>query len=602
MQTGEPGLSARMKTIHDVSEVGARLHHEPASDATVSARRGSTLAWMDSVWFDLAIALVVGLVYTLLLIGPGPLNPRNTGWLIGDASDQFIGWELFRQDPHWHWPLTYTDRVGYPVGESVALMDTSLLGILLKPFSALLPQPFQYFGIEAVLSSALQFFFSIRLFRLLLGANLLGVVLCSLFFLIAPPWVLRFGQDYSLTNQWLLVAALLVYLQAQQNSPRAIRRFVISALALAAVAVAIHPYLAFQVVAVLSAGAISLLWQRRLSWTKTAGLLAALGGTCAVVAYCLGFFIAGGKGYGAQGYRHYAMNLLTPFDPYNYGAILSRVLPRFPSGPVHSGNYLGAGVILLGIFLLILLVAGRRNFGRLDLRRWGPLLLCCAVLTLMALSTRVMLGSVTLVDLDPQQHLTRFLAPLRSSERLFWVPYYTILTALLAAPFVLFRRPQANLVLAAILVVQLADVAPLRNWVHARVNQSRPQPLQSAIWYQLGAIHQNLVVLPAWQCGTNSTPGAGDGFRIFGMLAVTQRMRTNSYYSGRYTEVNHDFHCRQAIATLAARPLAPDTAYVVTPAVAALIAAGPSGPGKCHEVDGFILCSAKTDFGLGAGM
>jgi Carbohydrate binding domain len=36
----------------------------------------------------------------------------------------------------------------------------------------------------------------------------------------------------------------------------------------------------------------------------------------------------------------------------------------------------------------------------------------------------------------------------------------------------------------------------------------------------------------------------------------------------------------------------------VTPALAQQIAAGPTGPGKCHTVDRFILCSPKTDFGL----
>ena len=34
------------------------------------------------------------------------------------------------------------------------------------------------------------------------------------------------------------------------------------------------------------------------------------------------------------------------------------------------------------------------------------------------------------------------------------------------------------------------------------------------------------------------------------------------------------------------------------PEVAAAIAQGPTGAGKCHDLDNFILCSAKTDFGL----
>jgi arabinogalactan endo-1,4-beta-galactosidase len=34
------------------------------------------------------------------------------------------------------------------------------------------------------------------------------------------------------------------------------------------------------------------------------------------------------------------------------------------------------------------------------------------------------------------------------------------------------------------------------------------------------------------------------------------------------------------------------------PDVAAAVAQGPTGPGKCHDLDHFILCSTKTDFGL----
>jgi hypothetical protein len=75
-------------------------------------------------------------------------------------------------------------------------------------------------------------------------------------------------------------------------------------------------------------------------------------------------------------------------------------------------------------------------------------------------------------------------------------------------------------------------------------------------------------------------------------------MRINSYQSARYTGVAQDYHCSQAVAELSQQPLASDTAYVVTPELAQAIAQGPTGPGKCHDLDRFILCSAKTDFGL----
>ena len=136
----------------------------------------------------------------------------------------YTAWELFRQDPHWHWPLTYTTRIGYPLGENIALADPNpLFAVLLKPFSPVLPEPFQYFGIEVVLSHTLLFFFSMRLFRLILGPNLPAMLLCSLFFCIAPPLLWNTTRHFAVSNHWLLLAALLLYVQTQQPAPGTIR-------------------------------------------------------------------------------------------------------------------------------------------------------------------------------------------------------------------------------------------------------------------------------------------------------------------------------------------------------------------------------------------
>jgi hypothetical protein len=205
-----------------------------------------------------------------------------------------------------------------------------------------------------------------------------------------------------------------------------------------------------------------------------------------------------------------------------------------------------------------------------------------------------------LVDLDPRERLTPILAIFRSSGRLFWLPYYAALSALLVAPSLFLRRRTANLLLCGALALQLVDTIPMRRWVHATVNGGYSNPLQSPIWSELGAIYANLVVLPPWQCDHYGTPGGVDGYRIFGLLAADQNMRINSYYSGRQTERALAFHCSRSIAALSERTLSPDTAYVVTPALAALIAEGPTGPGQCHDLDGFILCSPKNSLGLSA--
>jgi predicted ABC-type exoprotein transport system permease subunit len=121
------------------------------------------------------------------------------------------------------------------------------------------------------------------------SSNILGAALCSVFFLLAPPLNYRFWGHYSLSNQWLLVAALFVFAQAQQRSPRSVRRFVISACVLTAVSVGTNPYLAFQVLLILTAADASLLWQKRIGPARATGVVALLAAIGFVVAYSFGW-------------------------------------------------------------------------------------------------------------------------------------------------------------------------------------------------------------------------------------------------------------------------------------------------------------------------
>ena len=583
----------------------------PSSDANVPEPVLSlnSSAWYRSLWFDLAIALLAGLAYALLVMGPRPLNPRNVNWIAFDPAYHYIGWELYRQDPHLHWPLTYTDRLGYPEGESVALLDLNpLMALALKPVSFLLPEPAQYFGLEVILCCTLQFFFAFRLLRMMMARagpdaerSLLTTLAAALgagFFLLAPPLNYRFWGHYSLSNQWLLVASLYVFARAQQSSPNAVRRFVISAAILTAIATGTNPYLAFEVLLLLIACVASLFWQKRLGAAKSAGVVAMLIGIGFVVAYSLGLVISGGKGYGSGGYRDLSLNLLAPFDPRTFTSIIFPRLHSASPGQYEGYNYLGAGVLIIAAIAIAAVILRKGKLPKPDKRWFVPLAGCCLLLTLLALSTKITLGGRTLIDIDPAGKLTPLFAPLRATGRLFWAPYYAILAAILAAPFFVLRRAWAILLIAAMLMLQFADTAALRQWVRMTISDDHPSPLKSALWSHLGAAHQNLIVLPAWQCEHAASPGGIEGYRIFGFLAAEQKMRINSYQSARYTGVAQDFHCTQAVEQVEKNGLAADTAYVVMPEVAAAIAQGPTGAGKCHDLDNFILCSAKTDFGL----
>ena len=57
-----------------------------------------------------------------------------------------------------------------------------------------------------------------------------------------------------------------------------------------------------------------------------------------------------------------------------------------------------------------------------------PLAVGCLALTVLAVSTKVLAGSLLIADLDPYETLSKYLGVFRGSARLFWVPYYVILS------------------------------------------------------------------------------------------------------------------------------------------------------------------------------
>ncbi len=107
-----------------------------------------------SLMAPLLVAACVGAGVFGMATGFTILSPSAFGWLFNggvDPSFHFTGWHLFRTSP-WTLPPGATVNLGYPVGTSIALTDSiPVMALLLKPFDALLPPVFQYFGVWLLL-------------------------------------------------------------------------------------------------------------------------------------------------------------------------------------------------------------------------------------------------------------------------------------------------------------------------------------------------------------------------------------------------------------------------------------------------------------------
>jgi Family of unknown function (DUF6311) len=544
--------------------------------------------------FQLAISAVIGFFYARWIVGLAPMDPTNISWLRDDRATYYIGWALFRQDPHLHWPLTFTNWINYPLGDSIAFMDPNpLLAFLLKPFSPLLPHPFQYLGIEAVLLCTLQFFFGFRIFKLLLRGDVLASALSAAFVLVSPPLTLRLMDHFTLANQWIVLAAVYLFLLILGDKTRRVRLLWFVAL-LTAVAVGTNMYFALSTVCILCAAAFGVWLFRRDEWKFALAIPAACCGAGLLSGVAFGLLRFDGAG--APGYREHAANLLTFLNPMGRGSLILREIPT-GGNSAEGFMFLGLGVLLLAVMLAPVACS---NLPAIQSRAiiLVAAAICCTFLMLLAVSTRVTLGSHVL-DLDPYQLLTKYLSVFRASGRLAWTPFYFVVIGILTGVMRAWPRRLAIAFLSMALIVQIVDATSQRIATREYLMMPVSNPLKSGVWSQLHSFHRNLIVVPPFPCG-GDMPGGGDSWRVFGMLAANQGLRTNGYYAARTSVANLKFQCEQLPQSLASSPLSPDSAYVVNAAIASEIARGPSGPGHCHFVDGFILCSTRTDFGLPA--
>jgi hypothetical protein len=537
----------------------------------------------------MVLAIGLGVANTVALFGWWPIEPTNVAWIFGDNATYYTGWALYRHDPHLSFPLAWTDRVGYPVGTSIALLDAiPLVAILLRPLSPILPEPFQYLGLYSALCFVLQAYFGLRLCRRLFPSHPTFIVLGSVFFLLSAPLTWRAFGHTALLSHWPILAALDSYFRDPGERPV---RWLGRLWVVLALAAAITPYVAAMCFLLALAGVARLLIERRCRWPQGVILIAATLGVLGAVQAVVGVLASRDASmYWAPGYGLFSLNLNAIVNPMEYGSILLPTLPTIDPAQIEGYNYLGLGIIAL----LVLGVARRpQSVLWLAERRLIPLVGLALVCSALAVSASVSLGSSTLFEIPLPKPIASLVHGLRASGRLFWPAYYLIFTAALSLTFWVWKMPYRVLILAAALAVQAADLTPLRSSVHGLVGSGRPvvSPLQSPVWEGLGQKYDNLMLIPPFQCDPFTGPGGYHNFVWFGKLAAAERMRLNSYYAARYTKSQLSAHCVDILRAQLEGTLDPRSVYVVTDSVRTVWDLAGMRSHTCQQTDGFNVCS-----------
>jgi hypothetical protein len=509
-----------------------------------------------------------------------------------DWRIHFLGWHFFRNEP-WHWPPGRIEGYFAPAGTAVGFTDSiPLVAFLLKPFSPLLPGTFQYLGAWLLVCFILQGVFGVLIARLWTPRRAPQLLAATLFVLM-PTLLIRVGHP-SLCAHWLLLWALWLYLRGESGTTQPAG----AQAALGLLAGLMHPYLAVMVLAILAAlAARDGLAGRVGTPARRRGVRRALAGFASAVAAVIAgwwlaglFTVTGAENLASDGLAYFSMNLLSPITPSGWSTLLPELPVASPGQTFEGFQYFGAGVLALIALAAILAFRDRRV---LAWRPWWPLLVATLVCAGYALSPRVTLSNVVVLDVSSVE-LSRF-ALFRATGRFFWPLAYLVLASAVA---LVVRRLPAHVsaaVLAGAVVLQAVDLSGAhrerRGVSRSDAFHAHRLKLTSPAWATALPHYDHMRLLHPQHCGA-----APIGFEWPAYLAGLYGLTINAGEAARTDAERMRRDCASLSADLAAGRVSDDTMYLVSRPFVEPLKAIATAPLVCVDVDDVPVCVTAASF------
>ena len=580
----------------------------------------------------LASGLVIGTVVFIVVTGGAIINPTNRDWLmLGDSAQHYLGWAFFRSTPLLQWPLGNNPKLGLEFSSSIVFTDSiPLVAFLVKPFDALLPLTFQYFGAWIWLCFVLQAYFGYRLLERWI-TDRVSCVLGAILLALAPVLSYRLvHQGYghiALASHFLILAALGWY---RDDTVRT-RAWAM----LACCALLIQAYFVPLVLAIWIASLV----RRRRPFRANAIDAAIVAASLGVVAVVSGFASLGGKLFVGDSsvtpadfpyrFRWQPMALVDSATDFSSGwsHVMANQLELF--GDVEGFTYLGSGFLLVVVPVVLYLMVRRRSndvthrevitvlacvcvaavvipakefstgiaialaavvatfvIWAFLLRRDRSLVVAVALLGLYSMTMRPGIGRRTFFEYPLVPVLEQFTQTFRTHARSSWVLYYVVVIALVVWLATRVPRKLAILVLGLAVVVSVADSYPALSQVRHRFT-SQPvwvNQLDDPLWADVVRGRDSIITYPPLN---NDIEG-----RWMQIEDFVQRhgMATNAGYFSRwsldtYVRENQRLHDDLRAGNLDRRSL-----YVIfDPEMWTFLSADPSKYSFVGDIDGYLV-------------
>jgi hypothetical protein len=490
-------------------------------------------------------SILVGVFAFYIIVGPLALLPTNIAWLGArfDPTQHYLGWAFYREAP-WNFPLGLNPGFGMDISSSIIYSDSiPLVAFLLKPFSNLLPETFQYLGAWLLLCFIFQSIFGYLLTGLFTQDKIIRLIGAALFS-FSPVLIWRIDQHVALVSHFLILFGLFLCLRKNKQ-----HQFFLWAILILSSAL-----VQFYICTILLALWISDLITRRfvqnslnnITVVKEFFIIATL---LFIALLISGFFVINSKYSVTNHYGLLRLNLLSLFDSGGWSYLLKDikdtpiVYDQFKvilGSYYESYGYLGLGGIFMLVLTIVIALKNRSVVIHL-LLRYRYLSLCLFLLTAFAISNNIGIGPFN-ASFQLPKALNSIASILRASGRFFWPAYYVILLASIYFLTRFFPRKWALTVLTFSLVLQVIDTYP--GWGPLRksymVQPSSVNPflkdfLKSPFWDEAGKKYQSVELIPL-----NADLQWQDNWLLFASYANQHHMNTNAVFLSRtdYEKLN----------------------------------------------------------------
>ena len=509
---------------------------------------------------DTLVPIMIGIGLFCLIFSISVINPRNIGWLDNsDLLQHYLGWANYRDAP-WTWPLGANSKYGHLTSSSIVFTDSlPLLAILLKPFSSLLPEKFQYFGIWYLVCFILQAYFAWLISKLLSNQFWLRFCICILLG-SAPAFIWRVGLVGALASHFVILAAFyLTFTPDKKARPL-----------YWALLMALTSWIHFYLLTIVSILWICSLLNQAYKAERLSQLINFSIQCLTIILLTLLFMAAAGYfmalGVGSKHFGIWRMNLFAFIDPDSW----SYVLPNLSDSSIRlqiyeiegrrfeGFNYLGLGLLCLS---LLAIPSWFKNLSLiwLNIKRYRFTVVACLLLLVFALSNQIGIGTWH-YDFAITQPWFDLVSIWRGSARMAWPAYYLLIIFILWGVTHSYRPKLKFWILSLAVLVQLGDSSAgylKRSHQMATGGGSLTHfesPLRDPFWPIAGAHYARVL---------KADPTLY--YSPLAKFALEHGMETNSASFAREDETKKALESKFINEALRLGPLDPMTLYVISP-------------------------------------